>query len=136
MKAIRVTEDTHVTIMDNLNSVHTTAGKVVESAVNIVYKSNNVNVNNVNRVAGSNSVDNVDQSSDVNHEYLLNEETGKLEEANAKIKALEKELGDKNKAHTEFDYSRCPNCEMLRATIENQNDTIEGLREIIAEYKK
>lgn len=105
MKAIRVTEDTHVTIMDNLNSVHTTAGKVVESAVNIVYRSNGVNVNDVEHVAKSNDVDNVD------------DDTGKLEEANAKIKALEQELGDKFKAYTALENKYNAECA--------KNDTLE-----------
>lgn len=113
MKAIRVTEDTHVTIMDNINSVHTTAGKVVESAVNIVYKSNNVNVNSDEHVTRSNNINGVDYVS------LLNEEAGKLEEANAKIKALEKELGDKFKA-----------CGMLESDYNAEcakNDTLEHM---------
>ena len=32
--------------------------------------------------------------------------------------------------------SECLNCEKLQDTIDNQKDTIEGLREIVAEYKK
>lgn len=108
MKAIRVTEDTHVTIMDNLNSVHTTAGKVVESAVNIVYRSNDVNVNDV---------DKVDNGADVDCTHRLNEGTGKLEEANAKIKALEKELGDNYKAHVALENKYNAECA--------KNDTLE-----------
>lgn len=133
MKAIRVTEGTHVTIVDNINSVHNTAGKVVESAVNIVYKSNsvnevnvnnvdkrnNVNVHSVKHVAGSDSINDVNQSDDVDYVSLLNEETGKLEEANAKIKALEKELGDKSKEYDELEANYNAECA--------KNDTLKHM---------
>lgn len=125
MKAIRVTEDTHVTIMNNLNSVHTTAGKVVESAVNIVYKSNAVNVNGVEHVAGSDSINDVNQSDDVDCVSLLNEETGKLEEANAKIKALEKELGDKSKEYDTLESNYNAEC-AKNDTLEHMLKPVEG----------